>query len=403
MCLSEVNDPTPKYNDKGEPLVRNVEGVDFYLDYLNTEEGDVAYSKGNPVAGEQGRFMTNFIASHDGNAYYTGGSDNLNEHVMMQYREFTGGFDVVLKQTEVGYNVEAKIRMSSQLKKRLAEEENPSIGLGVQLNDDTNDSFEGDNSGRDKVLFSFVGIDGEWSLSSLPYGGSRGFPNMYLLNEDMEFFTVTVPRRGYRRNDHTGSHKSRPRRCCEPERYPRQRQGAEKKGSLKVNGQAIDQKFFTMPYENVTITAEFVDRSYDNDPNTIKIISQNILNDANSTGYQRRGNKSVSNTTRARRMGELLGNEIHADSIGFQEVLGGGRGWAKLLAENFPDYDYVGFGRDFTGSNDTIREDYANDVSSGEATPIFYLRDRSRSGGIRYMVDLQDPGHQPGRHPFPGG
>lgn len=370
----EVNDPTPKYNDKGEPLVRNVEGVDFYLDYLNTEEGDVAYSKNNPVAGEQGRFMTNFIASHDGNAYYTGGSDNLNEHVMMQYREFTGGFDVVLKQTEVGYNVEAKIRMSSQLKKRLAEEENPSIGLGVQLNDDTNDSFEGDNSGRDKVLFSFVGIDGEWSLSSLPYGGSRGFPNMYLLNEDMEFFTVTVS------DEVTGGTitpdltKAAPGAVVNLNVTP-DSDKVLKKGSLKVNGQAIDQKFFTMPYENVTITAEFVDRSYDNDPNTIKIISQNVLNDSVSTDYDH-GNKSVSNTTRARRMGELLGNEIHADSIGFQEVLGGGRGWAKLLAENFPDYDYVGFGRDFTGSNDTIREDYANDVSSGEATPIFYLRDK---------------------------
>lgn len=365
----EVTDPTPKYNEANLPIVRDVEGVNFFFDFLNNEEGDAAYGANSPVTGEQGRIQTSFIAKKSGDAAY-----DSYPYVMTDGRGFSGDFATKLVQTAKGYNVEMRVHMSSQLKKRLANEVNPSIGLGIQLNDDTNDSYSGDNSGREKVMFSFVGIDGEWNCSTLPYGGSRGFPNMYLLNEEVVFHTVTVS------DAVTGG-------TITPD-LTKAAAGAVvsltvtpdsgmvlKNGSLKINGQTINQKTFIMPDSNVTITAEFETRSYDNDPNTIKIVSQNVLNDAVNNDYDH-GNQRVTNTVRAARMGELLGNQIHADSIGFQEVVGGGRGWAKLLATNFPDYDYVGFGRDFTGSNDTIREDYANDVSSGEATPIFYLREK---------------------------
>jgi len=365
----EVTDPTPKYNETGHPIVRDVEGVNFFFDFLNNEEGDAAYGENKPIAGEQGRIQTNFIAKRDGSASY----DSM-PYVMTDGRGFSGDFWTKLKQTKKGYNVEMKVRMSSQLKNRLANESNPAIGFGVQLNDDTNDSYEGNGNGREKVLFTFAGVDREWVCAELPYGGSRGFPDMVLQNGNMTFYTVAIDEKMTGGTVEASLVKAAAGATVALTVHPDK--GMQMKaGSLKVNGKPIQSKTFTMPAENVTVTAEFEKESVDNDPNTIRVISQNILNGSSNTDTDH-GNKKVTSAVRAARMKKLIDDEIHPDSIGFQEVVGGGRGWAKLLADNFPEYDYVGFGRDFVGPNDTIREDYANDVSSGEATPIFYLRDK---------------------------
>ena len=365
--FAEVTDNTPVYDVDPASVIKDIEGFNIFLDYLNTPETD--YTGWNFVPGEQGRIQANFVASRSGNARYDGGNYLMNDK---------GPFELegVLVQTDHGYNVEIKVALSSQLKNKILTQENPTVGVGYQVNDiDTSTGAvygQGNNNGRTNVLFSHEGINYEWT-NDTTYGGSRGFQDMTLNNDVFSFSSITVsPSEG---GTVTASAAKAAQGAVISLNITPEEGMQLKPGSLKANGLRINGTTFTMPNTDVVITAEFEKNSSSVPEGSIKVVSQNILNDAVSYDYDH-GNTRVTNTVRAARMGKLIGDEIHPDSIGFQEVYGNGRGWARLLAENFPDYDWVGFGRDFTGSLDTTKEDYANDVSSGEATPIFYLKDK---------------------------
>ena len=396
----EVTDSTPVYNASGATIVNDVEGVNFFVDFINTVEGNALYGKPGSFS-EQGRIYANFVASKDGNASYSTGAPYIGGDAGANANKgFTGACEGKMVQTEKGYNVELKIALTNQLKERLANDTNPSIGLGIQVNDDIDDSgYTGDNSGRDNVRFNHYEVDCEWiAYPGNKNGGCAGLPSIVLLNEDITFYSITVD------EGVTGGTITPNVTKAAPGTIITVSATADyntlfKAGSITVNGKPISGNTFVMPAEDVVLSAVFEPKTDDNDPDVIKVISQNVLNDASNVDSDH-GGVVVSNVVRAARMGKLF-NEIRPDSIGFQEVVGDSRGWAKLLAENFPDYAYVGFGRDFTGSNNTVSEDYANNVCSGEATPIFYLKDKYELVEAGTWWISKTPGINPGGTHYP--
>lgn len=88
----------------------------------------------------------------------------------------------------------------------------------------------------------------------------------------------------------------------------------------------------------------------------VRVVSYNVLTDLlNDDSVNCFAN-------RAPRMTQIL-QKYHADSIGLQECR---VEWMAYLTEHLTDYAYVGVGRE-NGTTNTI---------SGEATPIFYLKDK---------------------------
>ena len=396
----EVEDATPVYNESGATIVNDVEGVNFFIDFINTVEGNSSYGSSGTSA-EQGRIYANFVASKDGNASYSTGAPYIGPNAGANAKKgFTGACEGKMVQTEKGYNVELKIGLSTQLKARLANETNPSIGLGIQINDDTNDSgYKGDNSGRDNVRFNHYEVDSEWlSYPGNRNGGCAGFPSVVLLNDNMNFYSISVDE-GLTGGTLTPNVTKAAAGTVVTVTATADYNTLFKAGSITVNGKPISGNTFVMPAEDVVLSAVFEPKTDDNDPDVIKVISQNVLNDASNVDYDH-GGVTVSNVVRAARMGKLF-NEIKPDSIGFQEVVGDSRRWAQLLAQNFPDYAYVGFGRDFTGSNNTVSEDYANNVCSGEATPIFYLKDKYDLVEAGTWWISKTPGINPGGTHYP--
>ncbi|MGI6260904.1 MAG: sugar-binding protein [Acutalibacteraceae bacterium] len=253
--LVEVNDPTPKFNRGNEEIKRDVEGVNFYIDLLNTAETDYLPGTRDPIAGEQGRIQTNFIAKESGDAFYTGGSNNLNSYVMTDGRPFTGEFTAALKQTSVGYNVELKVKMSANLKKRISTVKNPAIGFGIQLNDDKDDSYAGDNSGRDGVLVNDMGVHGEWYSWEDACQGSKGFPDVTLRNTAPVTVGTTVTG-GILSVDveAEGIIGQTVNITAAPDEGKRLQ-------SILVNGTPIKGTSFALPAAGAVVTAVFVDKS----------------------------------------------------------------------------------------------------------------------------------------------
>lgn len=366
-------------NEKDVSIVdRDRQGLNFYFDFLFDQE--TPYKTGTSWQdGEQGRVETNFVGNEAGNAVLQGdlpggASTSTTQRYLMSSR---GGFqaEVYMVQTSTGYKVELKVTLSTSLQLKLMTTDKPYIGIGFELKDsDTVEQYNGKTS----ILKSNDNGNVRNEYKTDGTGGSQGFTKMYFQNSELRAlantpFPITVA------SDIVGGKVTVDKSsACVGETITVTVTPDEGKmllkGSLKANGQTIKDNTFTMGCEAVSITASFTDYVEPENENEIRVVSQNIKNAASIVDTDH-GGVTVSAAVRATRMA-ILFSEILPDSIGFQEVKGNGRGWAKLLAENFPEYDYVGFGRDYGGSLDTVNEDYANDVCSGEATPIFYLRDK---------------------------
>ena len=150
--------------DLSDPPVRDdvSEGVAFFLDFLNTPETDELYQ----VDGEQGGIRIGFAAK-------TG------ESIVTTDRAATMPYTYAAVKTEDGYNIELRVELSDSLKSKLNKDQDVTIGIGFQVNDDTNS-----DGVRNAVCFSDDAINYEWLPDQPEVGGCKGFQDIRLVNKN---------------------------------------------------------------------------------------------------------------------------------------------------------------------------------------------------------------------------
>lgn len=142
----ETVQPTDKYTNYG------IDNLQFFCDFANTDTAmDMAdtykYSSNDGVNKHEAGYMMLYHNAKPpfvtyGFETYKGVEEKL------QYRT---------ARTKAGYAVELRLAMSDSLKARLAEGEHPKIGIGFQINDDTND-----DGIRNNTTFSDSRLSSAW-------------------------------------------------------------------------------------------------------------------------------------------------------------------------------------------------------------------------------------------------
>ncbi len=378
--FSEVTDSTLAKGfteDQVEAKGQDGEGISFFLDFLYLEDTAYKTDPNGVIVGEQGRVDIHFIGNDAGDATY-------DSYPYVNSRK--GGLEakMVSKQTATGYNVELAIKLSDTILEQFQAGNDPVIGIGLQMNDlTTNTEYKKNDS-----IWDNGAVSSEWLGSGK--GGSQHFTAMTLAGaEEVKTYTVSADT-GMTGGTLTFSTEEAVAGLT-VKINPVAEDGMRFDwDSMTINGQPYKGRTFVMPAENVVIGGKFVTKTVSDD-NVIKVMSQNVLNSAQKDTDH--GGVTTNIEDRALAIAELV-NEIYPDSIGFQEIYrDSSRAWPQWLAENLTDYAYVGFGRDFAGDvENTVAEDFLNNVCSGEATPIFYRKDKYDlvEGGTRWLSETPD-------------
>ncbi len=359
-----------------EKKQKDGEGISFFLDFLHLEDTAYKTDPNGVIVGEQGRVDVHFIGNEAGNATYD---------AFPYVQSIKGGLTtkMVSKQTATGYNVELAVKLSDSILKQFQEGNDPVIGIGLQLNDlTTNTEYKKNDS-----IWDNGDVNAEWVTNGK--GGSQLFTAMTLKGgSEVETYTVTAD------SGMTGGTLTFNVEEAVAGLTVKVTAVAEEGmrfdwSTMTINGEPYMGRTFVMPAENVVVGGKFVAKTT-SDEDVIKVMSQNVLNSAQKD--KDHGGVTVNIEDRALAIAQLV-NEIYPDSIGFQEIYrDSARAWPQWLAENLTDYAYVGFGRDFTGDINTVSEDFLNNVCSGEATPIFYRKDKYDlvEGGTRWLSETPE-------------
>ncbi len=157
-CLAEVTDSTPNSADT-IPYDTNygIDGVQFFFDFLNTDSSAASPTAYPFVTSESGYIIADLAGSNT--ARQDGGTQPRSFGGFAGYWGDNSKTDYSIRRTPDGYNLELKLALSSALRDKLAAgQTNIPIGIGFQVNDDTNNDGQ-----RDSLCFNTGAINSAWS------------------------------------------------------------------------------------------------------------------------------------------------------------------------------------------------------------------------------------------------
>lgn len=167
--FAKVTDPTLNTLDarngdiSADKSLAGFDSIEFYVDFLNTDDANVATNRYPFVEGESGMILIDALDQKTANSGAV-------------YNKFGGGFssyngdsskaDYVVKTNDTGYTVEVKLALSDSFRTKLAnatEDEPAEIGLGAVIADDKNNNGGWDYENGDQIVVSSSLMANLWS------------------------------------------------------------------------------------------------------------------------------------------------------------------------------------------------------------------------------------------------
>ena len=177
-CLAEVTDSTTN-SATTIPYDTNygIDGVQFFFDFLNTDSATTSPSAYSFVTNESGYIIADLAGTNINRQ--DGGTQPRSFGGFAGYWGDPGKTDYKIQRTSTGYNIELKLALGPSLINKLAAGQTDiPIGIGFQVNDDTNNDGQ-----RNSLCFNTGAINSAWSspvymntvvLSSGTYRAAQG-------------------------------------------------------------------------------------------------------------------------------------------------------------------------------------------------------------------------------------